>query len=163
MLLAILSDTHNHSAHLLHALEICRAEGAGALLHCGDVTSPATAGLLAGFKIWLTFGNGDVDEEALRATLGQLDADNWTGMVWSGEIGGVPIAATHGHLDGKVAELVASGRYRYVFHGHSHRRQDELHGATRLVNPGALGGLRGTDRSFCLLDLSSQALKFIPV
>ncbi len=68
------------------------------------------------------------------------------------------IAATHGHLEGVVENLVESREYAYVFTGHSHRRKDEMIRATRLINPGALGGMHVEKRSFVILDLTSGKL-----
>ena len=62
-------------------------------------------------------------------------------MVYYGEIGGVPLAVTHSHIDGKVMELVQLKRYEWIFHGHTHRKRDEIIKGVRIVNPGALGGL----------------------
>jgi len=50
-----------------------------------------------------------------------------------------------------------------VIHGHSHLHRDERLGATRVINPGALGGLRREPRSVAVLDVAADLLRFIPV
>ncbi len=70
---------------------------------------------------------------------------------------------THGHLPGKVEELVHLGGYDYVFKGHSHIHKDERFGMTRLINPGALGGMHREEYRVCLLDLSSGKADFIKI
>ena len=59
-------------------------------------------------------------------------------------------------LDG----MVQSRKLDYIFSGHTHRRQDELIGNTRLINPGALGGMYYQTRSIAILDLETDKLIF---
>jgi len=161
MKLGVLSDTHNNLTNLEAALTFFRREGVETIIHCGDLTAPETASSMRGFRVIHTAGNGDYANGQIRQVLVDLDPQNFSGMVFSGEIAGVSIAATHGHLPGKAAELARSGEYRYVFSGHSHRRMEEQVGATRMVNPGALGGLKVEERSIFLLDLVSGEGRFI--
>jgi len=158
MRLAILSDTHNHKANLQSAINRLRQEKIETVLHCGDLTEIETALLLAEFRLIITFGNGDWNANQIQQNLRYYRADNFSDIIYHGELDGVKIAATHGHLEGVVENLVESGEYAYVFTGHSHRRKDEMIRATRLINPGALGGLHVEKRSFVILDLSSGKL-----
>lgn len=160
MRLAVLSDTHNHSQNLKSILPLLRAETVETILHCGDVTDPDTLQWLAEFRIVCTFGNGDWNAAQIRKDLLAWRSDNYAATSYQGELDGVKIAAAHGHIPGMVNSLVESRQFAYVFHGHSHRRKDEWIDATRLVNPGALGGLHVETRSFVILDTSSGALTF---
>ena len=45
--------------------------------------------------------------------------------------------------------------------GHTHRRRDQTIGRTRVINPGALGGVRWQRRSFCILDLATGEARFV--
>jgi hypothetical protein len=67
----------------------------------------------------------------------------------------------HGHHEGKLRRLIHAGEHAYVFHGHTHRRGDRHIGPTRVINPGALGGMRWQQRSFCILDLGTDEATFI--
>jgi uncharacterized protein len=163
MLIGILSDTHNNAANLLKALEIFRKAGVETLFHLGDLTSPEMAARLGGFRVIHTIGNGDYLSGEIRKTLVGLNPENSSGMVYTGEIGGERIAATHGHLPGKVEELARSAQYRYVLHGHSHRRRDEKLPGARILNPGALGGLHPQERSIAVLDLAEGRVMFLTV
>jgi hypothetical protein len=69
----------------------------------------------------------------------------------------------HGHQEGKLRRLINAGEYAYVVHGHTHRRSDRRIGPTRVINPGALGGMRWQQRSFCILDLDSGEATFVRV
>ena len=161
MKIAIISDTHNHIRNLNTALSIINAEGITTIVHCGDMTSMETAELLRGYAVIFVFGNGDYASGAISKSLQEANPASSAGMAFEGEIGGVKIAAAHGHVTGKVESLFRSNQFDYVFYGHSHRRSDERGPRTRLVNPGALGGIQKETRSFCILDLAAGDLRFI--
>lgn len=163
MKIAILSDTHNNTANLQKALDYLNRENISTVFHCGDLTDPDTARLFVNFRVIYCYGNGDEASGQIQALLLAQHPFAYAGLVFTGEVGGVSIAATHGHLPGKVDELVRSGKYRYVFRGHSHLHQDDAIGPTRLINPGALGGLKREPRQFCLLDLVTGKANFIPI
>jgi putative phosphoesterase len=166
--IGILSDTHNNLKNLQKALTLFQARGVRVLIHCGDLTGMEVARAMAAFQVICVLGNGDIASGEIRDTLLAQNPDNYVGLEYTGRLGGgrlggVRIAAAHGHLPGVVDELTHSGQYDYVFKGHSHRHQDERIGFTRLINPGALGGLRREPRQICSLDLDSGKAEFIPV
>ncbi len=160
MKIGILSDTHNNLANLRSALALFQKEGIDTLIHCGDLTDGEIARAMEGFRVICVLGNGDVASGEIRAVLLAQNPQNYVGLVYTGRIGETRIAATHGHLPGEVETLVHSGEHDYVFKGHSHRHKDEQVGFTRLINPGALGGLHPEDRQVCILDLESGKAKF---
>jgi putative phosphoesterase len=162
MKLGILSDTHNHTQNLQQAMTLFRSRGITTLIHCGDMTSPNTAVLLKGFHVIAVTGNMDMNTGRLEGTLKQLNPENSLSATFTGEIEGVSIAATHSHR-GNVPDLVANGRFAYIFHGHTHRRRDEQLNGTRIINPGALGGTRHEPRSICIVNLDTNGVEFIQV
>jgi uncharacterized protein len=163
MKIGLLSDTHNNLANLQRALEVFRGEGIQTLFHCGDLTEIEVAHALDGFRVVCVLGNGDYLSGAIRQALLAQDPHNYVGLVYRGELGGARIAATHGHLTGQVDELLRSGSFDYVFKGHSHQHRDERIGGTRLINPGALGGMRREERRACILDLASGQARFVEI
>jgi len=163
MKIGILSDTHNNLKNLQTALALFKTQGIQTLIHCGDFTGVEVVQRLAGFRMICAFGNGDIASGEIREALLAQNPENYVGMVYTGRIGGARIAVTHGHLPGRVDELVHSGEYDYVFIGHSHQHKDERIGFTRLINPGALGGLHREERHICLLDLDSSKADFIAI
>jgi uncharacterized protein len=158
MRLGLLSDTHNNLANLRLAVDFFRREKIDTVFHLGDFTQVEISQQLVEFHVFCTFGNGDWDAYDILKNLHYYRADNFGGLIYRGEIGGVKIAATHGHLEGTVDELAQSGEFAYVFCGHSHRRRDERIRITRVINPGALGGLHVESRSCAVLDLETGAL-----
>jgi putative phosphoesterase len=162
MKIGILSDTHNHMPNLERALSQFRARGITTLIHCGDMTSPNTAVLLKNFHVIAVTGNMDMNTGQLERTLKKLNPDNSLSSTFTGEIEGVSIAATHSHR-GNVPELVANGRYTYIFHGHTHQRKHEQMGSSHIINPGALGGTRHETRSICVVNLATNNVEFIQI
>ena len=161
MKIGILSDTHNNTENLKRALTIFRREGVETLIHCGDMTTAKTAVHLAGFTLVYVHGNMDANPIAIRRALFELNPSSVAANHFSGElIPGVRVAATHSHIPGKLDSLIRDG-YNYVFHGHTHRRRDEIIGPTRVINPGALGGAQHEPRSICILDLKTGQSRFI--
>ena len=163
MEIGILSDTHNNLKNLQKALAIFQDRRIQTLFHCGDLTGVEVVQGLAGFQVICVLGNGDVASGEIRAALLALNPNNYVGLQYTGLIGDVRVASTHGHLPGLVDDFTHSGQYDYVFKGHSHIHQDQRTGFTRLINPGALGGLHREPRQICILNLESGKAEFIPI
>ena len=164
MKLGVLSDTHNNIPNLLKALRLFEDEGVSQLLHCGDMADMLTARQIIGFDVIYVNGNSDRSAEAVSHAVWTLNPRNEIpGDVYIGELAGVKIAATHGHLFRKLDKLIRSRGIRYVFYGHTHRQRDEMIGKTRVINPGALGGARYEPRTVCIVDLDKDDVRFIPV
>jgi uncharacterized protein len=163
MRIGVLSDTHNNLSNLEAALLLFEREGISTLFHCGDFTGIEVAKRLAPFHVLSVLGNGDFASGEIRDEILRQNPENYVGLVYTGQIGEVRIAATHGHLPGKLEELVHAGKYDYVFKGHSHQHKDDRYGLTRLINPGALGGLNREDRRVCLLDLDRGKAEFVKI
>ena len=162
MKLGILSDTHNHTQNLQRAISVFRSRTVTTLIHCGDMTSPNTAVLLKNFRVITVTGNMDRNTGRLESTLKKLNPENSLSATFRGKIAGVTVAATHSHR-GNVPDLVANGRYTFIFHGHTHRRRDEQVNNTRIINPGALGGTRHEPRSICIVNLATNHVEFIQI
>lgn len=159
MRIGIVSDTHDDVRALDCALGILKSEGINKLLHCGDLCSPIIVEALAGFDTWIARGNMDRDpklEAIAREVIGPgrlADRHRLT-------LNGHSAVLAHGHRQDELRRLINAGEYAYVFHGHTHRRRDQRIGPTRVVNPGALGGMRWQQRSFCILDLPADEVAF---
>jgi putative phosphoesterase len=161
MKIGILSDSHNDGAALKQALQIFNNAGINTLFHCGDITSPQMLIHLKGFTVNYVYGNMDSDPMEIRKQIKLLNPENEIGITVARVFANKRIAVTHGHLSDILDELILSGENDFVFHGHTHRRRDELLVDTRVLNPGALGGARHEPRSVCILDLESGDAQFI--
>ncbi|MGQ9814289.1 MAG: YfcE family phosphodiesterase [Candidatus Roseilinea sp.] len=160
-LIGVLSDTHNNHDNTRAALEIFRKRSVARLIHCGDVTGPHLLELFAGFQVWLVRGNNDFDGLSLRAQARRLGNVHYMGADARLDFDGHRVAAAHGDDANLVETLLFSRAYEWVFCGHSHSRALESHGATRLLNPGALGGRRTEPRSVAIIDLTCGEAEFI--
>ncbi len=160
MKIGIISDTHDDQRNLEAALEILEAEGVMTVLHCGDVCGPDIVQALADFDVWIAQGNMDRHRglaHAVEETLGH----GRLAWIHRPTVDGYALAIIHGDNSEMLRELIASGQYAYVVHGHTHRRRDQTMGRTRVINPGALGGTRWQSRSFCILDLDTGEIRFV--
>ncbi len=160
MKLGLISDTHDNLANLAAALGILRTEGVTTVLHCGDLCGAAVIRALAGLDVWIARGNMDRQMELAPAADGVLGVGR---LAWLQRpvLDGHTVAAVHADDDEVLWGLIRSGRYSHVFHGHTHRRRDEMVGSVRVINPGALGAERTAQSSFCILDLASGASRFL--
>lgn len=163
MRIGIVSDTHDNQSNLKHALEALRPKGIEALVHCGDMTNPETALLLVEYRIIYVYGNVDAASGEIRRTLQYYDAQNFSGPIFSGTLGGSKVAVLHGHQPGLVDDLAQSGKFRFILHGHTHLRRCDQVGDTWVINPGALGGANRQSRSCCTLDLTTGAVEFMEI
>lgn len=161
MLIGIISDTHNHEVRTQSAVDTLRNEGVDALVHCGDLFSPAIVEICAVIQpFYFVFGNHDAD---MTAELSKAaDAHGATCLNWGGEftVDDKRIAVAHGHLSMDLRPLLAA-EPDYLLSGHSHSPHDFKEGSTRRINPGAL--FRASEFSFAILDTMADDLRFVNI
>jgi len=160
MKIGVLSDTHDNLTNLLYVLNFYRDAGIETVIHCGDLTGHDMVSHFEGFRVILTIGNMDHTTGTIKKRLEKMREDNFVGAVFKGKLDGVPVAVTHGHIEGKVMELVREGGIKWLFHGHTHEKRDEVIRGVHIVNPGALGGLGREPRSFCTVELDQEKVEF---
>ncbi|MSR34522.1 MAG: YfcE family phosphodiesterase [Phycisphaerales bacterium] len=154
--LGILSDSHGRHERTHKAVQLLLANGANELAHCGDIETERVIDQFAGIQTHLVFGNCDPDWRALSRYalgLGVLVQHPLARFV----CGGRTFAMTHGHDSDCVAAALHEG-VNYLLHGHTHICRDEHHGATRIINPGALH--RASEFTVALLDTDTDELQF---
>lgn len=161
MKIGVLSDTHDNLFNLIYVLNTFRDAGIATIIHCGDLTGLEMVSHLDGFRVIYTIGNMDGLTGAIKKRIEKMREDNFVGTVFKGKLDGVPVAATHSHIEGTVMDLVREGQCKWLFHGHTHEKRDEVIRGVRIVNPGALGGLGREPRSFCIVDLEQEKVEFI--
>lgn len=161
--LGVLSDTHNNQENTEQAVALLRERRVAHLIHCGDVTSAAMLELFSGFEMWLVRGNNDRDGLDLRSMARRMGSIHYLGREGSLEFDGCAVAVCHGDDGSLVDAFVYSRAYAWVFCGHSHEHSLVLEGATRLLNPGALGGRhpRGEPRCLAVVDLARGDAEFL--
>jgi len=136
MKIGIISDSHDHHANVLKAVEIFKNENVEYILHAGDIVSPFTAkafGEVKNTKFIAVFGNNDGEKHILKSTI-----ENF-----SGEIHKDPYHCTIAdkkflltHKPEILDEAAASGKYDVIVYGHTHFKDIKTIGKTLIINPG---------------------------
>jgi len=153
MRIAITSDTHDNVPNLEKALSWMNKNNIEQLIFCGDLCAPSIlkeviAPQFSG-QIHLVFGN--VEDRVLTPQVagqfknarhygdqGELEIDNPPSLDSFGEAS-KKVAFVHFPMEAK--KLARSGKYDFVFYGHTHKPWEEKVGNCRMVNPGTLAGL----------------------
>src|SRR6185437_2305261 len=119
----ILSDTHDQVARTAVAVGMLVAEGAGILIHCGDLTGPEVVAECGRLPSYYVFGNNDFERGRLRramARTGGICLDRGDVLLLEGK----RVALTHGDSLAEVRRLRAL-EPDYLLFGHSHHATDE--------------------------------------
>lgn len=162
MKICIVSDSHDRGPMLAQAITAAQAEGARAVIHCGDLIGVNTvkASLKLGLPLHVIHGNNLGDVVALaRVSCNSDGLLNYHGRDATLELSGRRIFVTHyphyGH------GMACTGDYDLVCCGHSHepvvRQQANVKGGqTWLVNPGTVAGLGAPAATWILGDLAAM-------
>lgn len=167
MIIGVLSDSHDQIDKIKEAVEIFNREQVGLVIHCGDWVAPFTlqyfANLLAPMKG--VFGNNDGDRflHPVAARNFQVNVE-YEERVLSLVIEDRKIFVYHGDYGEVTEALLLCGKYDAVFHGHTHRKVNELVGDTLSLNPGTLMPVTAptiTGASIALYDTATNTARHI--
>jgi uncharacterized protein len=144
MKICIVSDSHDRADPLASAVREAAAQGAQAVIHCGDLIGAHTLrpALALGLPVHLIHGNNLGDAVALHKLSGGLL--QYHGPDARLELGGRRIFVVHYPEYGYA--MACTGDWDLVCCGHSHNAGVEhvanvKGGKTWLVNPGTVAGL----------------------
>jgi putative phosphoesterase len=160
MKIAILSDTHGRYPTVEKALAILAERQVTHVIHCGDIDDADTVWLFHGLTVHFVFGNCDVERVAIQQAIHGI-GETLHRPFGQLEIEGVKIAFLHGDDERLMMQVEESGRFDFLFYGHTHRAREHRTGLTRVINPGALH--RANPKSFLLLDLPSSETETVVV
>ncbi|MEZ6056482.1 MAG: YfcE family phosphodiesterase [Planctomycetaceae bacterium] len=160
MKLGLISDTHGHVPFTVAALRILFEQGVDAILHSGDIGSPAIVPLFLGTPTSFVFGNVDYDTQALRNSIAE---HQFTCCDRFGELPleEVNIALLHGDDSLRLEQAIHGGDYQLVIHGHTHERRLEWFADTLVVNPGAV--YRANPRSVATINLPDRTVQHFDI
>ncbi|MGD9781390.1 MAG: metallophosphoesterase [Kiritimatiellia bacterium] len=167
MKVGLLSDTHNHLRESRRAIELLLARGAGHLVHCGDAGEDVVELVSAvcrehGIRAHVAIGNCDraqgEDQPFQTAPAGVERAESPEFV-----LAGKRCVALHGDRSVRLEQAMDSGRFDYVFTGHTHCPADRKQGPTRLLNPGSPVRPRQGPPTVALLDLATDLAEWLPV
>lgn len=160
MKIAVLSDAHDHTTHLLTALAEAERMQCTHLLYLGDIVMLSTYRLM--LEEWkapmdVVFGNNEYDLQDFRRITAPLPHRTHHGYHGDLTLGGRRIFITHTPRD--AAEAANCGRYDAVFFGHTHRAEHFTVGRTLVANPGEIYG-RQEAPGFAVYDTETGILTY---
>jgi uncharacterized protein len=161
MKVCIVSDSHDRAEPLAQAVRDAKAQGAEAVIHCGDLIGTQTLrpALTVGLPVHIIHGNNIGDPHSLHRwaaeSNGQLRYHGADGRI---ELAGRRIFIVH--YDDYGYAMACTGNWDLVCCGHSHRaearRVPSVNGqSTWLVNPGTVAGLAAPS-TWVMGDLSAM-------
>lgn len=159
MKICIVSDSHDRADALAAAVETAQAQGAQAVIHCGDIIGANTLRGLQrfGLPVHAVHGNNLGDFMALTRLAAQPDSVlRYYGDHADIELAGKRIFVTHyPHI---ARGMACTGDYDLVCCGHSHEALIEpvdnvRGGRTLMVNPGTIAGIGGAPATYAIGDL----------
>lgn len=150
MLVAIISDIHNNEVNLKKVLGYCAEKKIGKIICCGDLASNETLDFLCdnfSGEIFYALGNmeaGHLTMSVLKNTAhlpdGSIRYKNIFINQKFGEtvIDGKKIAFVH--YPDQAKSLAETGKYAFVFYGHTHKPWEEMIEKCKMLNPGNVTG-----------------------
>jgi putative phosphoesterase len=159
MRIGILSDTHSRYATVDRALNGLQGRGVRFVLHCGDIEDANTVLLFQGFTAHFVLGNCDhLQRPSLVQAIKEIGATLHEPFGHL-ELEGIKTAFLHGDDVPLLKKIEKSGRYDFLFYGHSHQAGEYRRGTTRIINPGALH--RAYPKQFIVLDLATGEVESV--
>ncbi len=163
MLVALLSDIHDHTTHLLLALQAAREQQCTHLLFMGDMAELTTFRTMR--EEWphameLVFGNNEYNRGAFLRT-----AQQWKHTTLHGDSADIVLDGRRifmTHLPWAASQAASTGRYDAVFFGHTHMPEILRAGTTLVVNPGEVYGRQGAP-SIGVYDTATNSARIIPL
>ena len=161
MLIAVMSDSHDHVENVRNIARVAAHSGCCALIHLGDITGPAAVGGLNDFpgSIQGIFGNCDHRREDLRMAFQAV----------GGRIDPGPLELTLGdrlllimHEPVAIASLAAKGNCDVIMHGHTHSPLISREKGALILNPGECGGWSASP-TFAILDTADLSVHHVPI
>ena len=147
MKICIVSDSHDRADPLEPAVRAAAADGAQAVIHCGDLIGTQTlrGALAVGLPLHLIHGNNIGDQVSLARWVRERNGQfHYHGPDARLELGGRKIFVVHYPEYGYA--MACTGEWDLVCCGHSHvagvEQVKNVKGSTTwLVNPGTVAGL----------------------
>jgi putative phosphoesterase len=141
MQIAITSDIHNNEVNLGKVLRYCAKQKIDMLICCGDLASKEVLDFLSdnfSGTVYYTFGNADYDE------LIRLDSlEKYRNIFLYKSFGEIKLdkkKIAFSHFPRRAQQLAKTGKYSFVFYGHTHKPWEEMFGNCKMLNPGNVAG-----------------------
>lgn len=164
MKIGIISDIHDNVENLEWAVKKIQELQVDKVFALGDYSSPYIVERLGliGVPIAAVWGNNDGDKITMlrvvqtdENNLIKFERDVFAEIKYDGEL----YFIAHYALLAENAAM--SGKYKAVFHGHTHKQREEILNSTLIVNPGKLASYPKGVISFAIYDTKSGSVKFM--
>lgn len=164
MNIAIISDTHDNIPNLKKVLDYCHENRIEKMIHCGDLATLETLDYLSknfSGEIFFTFGNMDDGHVAndLR------NKSKYKKIHIFPDFGHAQIAkrkVAFVHYPDVAKQLCETGKYDFVFHGHTHKPWTEIINNCTLLNPGNVAN-QYFPPTFAIWDTNNNSFRLIRI
>ena len=160
-MIGIISDTHDNIFAIKKAADIFKKRNVKLVLHLGDIIAPVTVLYFKDLRIKFILGNCDGDVENIKGRINEIDGE-FLGIFSELELENKKIALLHGQDTKKLNELILTGQYNYILHGHTHVKRNEKVGMARIINPGAFYPTV-EEKTIAILDVINDEVEFIKI
>lgn len=141
MKVVIVSDVHNNLTNLKKVLDFCAKEKIEKIICCGDLSSNETLDFLNDHfdgEIFYAIGNAEYGQLNGMENISEYKKTKIFQDFGEAEISGKMVAFVHYPIEAK--KLAESGKYDFVFHGHTHKPWTEKINNCEMLNPGNVTG-----------------------
>lgn len=142
MKIAIISDVHDNIPNLKKVLDYCSENEIEKIICCGDLASLETLDFLnENFYRENYFVFGNMDNDYLKDYPFENNEYKKTKIFedfGEAEFENKKIAFVH--FPEKARELCNTGKYKFVFYGHTHKPWEETITDCKMLNPGNVAG-----------------------
>ncbi len=142
MLIAIISDVHDNEVNLKKVLSYCSENKIEKIICCGDLASLETLDFLNdnfSGEIFFVFGN--MDDDFLQDY--PFKNNKYKNVEIFKDFGETEINSkkiAFVHFPEVAKELCETGKYKFVFYGHTHKPFEETINNCKMLNPGNVAG-----------------------
>ena len=142
MKVAIISDVHDNIPNLKKVLGYCAENKIEKIICCGDLASLETLEYLTdNFKGEIHFTFGNMDDDYLKKYFFKNNKFKKTKIFKEeGELEIDKKKIAFVHFPRIAKGLCRSGRYNFVFYGHTHKPWEEIIDGCKMLNPGTVAG-----------------------
>jgi uncharacterized protein len=141
MLIAIISDIHNNETNLKKVLDYCTRENIQTIICCGDLASMEMLDFLnATFSGDIYYSFGNMEDGHLKNYDFEEKYKNTYVFKKFGETEITNKRIAFVHYPDVAKELCQTGKYDFVFYGHTHKPWVEKINNCSMLNPGNVAG-----------------------
>ncbi len=163
LLIAVISDSHDHRDNILKAVSIINERKVEALIHCGDLVSPFVKRWFENFggEFFGVYGNNDGERVYLKQILGQICKFPQNSNEHIIELGGKRIYVSHMPKKELIDALANSDMFDIILSGHTHLLVNRKQNNVLILNPGELCGYLTDKPTFAIINTETMEAEIV--